>query len=191
MYLKFIYFFYLCLIIDAKENHENENHLKHDESFLTKYKDNEERPEETCSESCSSALNRDKIHSGIQQNELNNIDTNFEDMVLIEGGTFEMGSNDTRFRKDGENPIRNVTIKPFYLDKYAVSNEQFEKFIDSTAFLTDAEQFGNSFVFDQLLPDDQKNIHPDLRAVQAQWWVKLDKTTWDHPEGPESNIKGN
>ena len=40
------------------------------------------------------------------------------------GGTFLMGSNDTRFPDDGEGPVRQVTVSEFAIACFAVSNLQ-------------------------------------------------------------------
>lgn len=51
------------------------------------------------------------------------------DMVLIEGGTFTMGSNNASDEARGEHQI---TVKPFYLDKYEVTNADYAEFIKET-----------------------------------------------------------
>lgn len=51
------------------------------------------------------------------------------DMVLIVGGTFMMGSNSG---ESNEIPVRSVGVKPFYLDKYEVTNQNYKKFVDAT-----------------------------------------------------------
>src|SRR5215218_3373208 len=45
------------------------------------------------------------------------------EMVRLEGGEFLMGTEDTDgFDADGEGPVRAVTLKPFWIDAYAVAN---------------------------------------------------------------------
>lgn len=51
------------------------------------------------------------------------------EMVLIEGGTFTMGSNNTGQEQKGEHT---VTLPPFYLDKYEVTNAEYAEFIKDT-----------------------------------------------------------
>lgn len=51
------------------------------------------------------------------------------DMVLIEGGTFTMGSNNTGEEQKGEHT---VTVPSFYLDKYEVTNAEYAEFIKDT-----------------------------------------------------------
>lgn len=51
------------------------------------------------------------------------------EMVLIEGGTFTMGSNKSGDEQRGEHT---VTVPSFYLDKYEVTNAEYAEFIKDT-----------------------------------------------------------
>ena len=51
------------------------------------------------------------------------------EMILIEGGTFTMGSNNTGEEQKGEHT---VTVPSFYLDKYEVTNAEYAEFIKDT-----------------------------------------------------------
>lgn len=51
------------------------------------------------------------------------------EMVLIEGGTFIMGSNNAGEEQKGEHE---VTVSSFYIDKYEVTNAEFAEFIKAT-----------------------------------------------------------
>jgi serine/threonine-protein kinase len=51
------------------------------------------------------------------------------EMVLIDGGTFIMGSNNTGEEQKGEHP---VTVPSFYLDKYEVTNAEYAEFLKDT-----------------------------------------------------------
>ncbi|HSE16701.1 MAG TPA: bifunctional serine/threonine-protein kinase/formylglycine-generating enzyme family protein [Pyrinomonadaceae bacterium] len=51
------------------------------------------------------------------------------EMVLIEGGTFTMGSNNYGEEQRGEHP---VTVPSFYLDKYEVTNGEYAEFLKAT-----------------------------------------------------------
>ena len=51
------------------------------------------------------------------------------EMVLIEGGTFTMGSNSTGQEQKGEHQ---VTVSSFYIDKYEVTNAEYAEFIKDT-----------------------------------------------------------
>lgn len=112
------------------------------------------------------------------------------DMVLIQGSTFEMGTDKPVFVKDHEGPIRNATVKSFYLDVYEVSNAKFKKFVEKTGYLTEAEHFGDSFIFEMLVPEKERDKYKDFRAVQAPWWIKMKGASWKKPEGELSTIEG-
>ena len=71
-----------------------------------------------------------------------------EGMVLLDGGEFLMGTeDDVGFPADGEGPVRQVKVKPLYVDECSVTNNQFEQFVRATSYRTEAERFGWSFVF--------------------------------------------
>ena len=98
-----------------------------------------------------------------------------------------MGSDAPSFPADGEGPVREVTLTPFWMDKYAVTNADFKRFVEAMGYQTEAERYGWSFVFHLfLLPD-----HPPTQAVAAApWWRQVHGATWSHPEGPHSTIEG-
>lgn len=110
-------------------------------------------------------------------------------MVFIKGGSFIMGTDKPVFIADGEGPIREVDLDGFYIDVYEVSNSEFELFVNSTGHKTDAESFGDSFVFESLLSKETKDKITQAVAA-APWWVPVKGCDWRHPEGPDSDIKG-
>lgn len=110
-------------------------------------------------------------------------------MVTLPSGKFFMGSNKPIITADGEGPEREVTMSSFYMDKYEVSNADFKYFVDETGYVTEAERFGNSFVFELLLNEKTKSRITKAVAA-APWWLPVDGADWKHPEGPESNITG-
>ncbi|XP_011915334.1 PREDICTED: sulfatase-modifying factor 1 isoform X2 [Cercocebus atys] len=122
-------------------------------------------------------------------------------MVPIPAGVFTMGTDDPQIKQDGEAPARRVTIDAFYMDAYEVSNAEFEKFVNSTGYLTEAEKFGDSFVFEGMLSEQVKtNIQQAcpvisldcvlvLDVVAAPWWLPVKGANWRHPEGPDSTIQ--
>jgi formylglycine-generating enzyme len=111
-------------------------------------------------------------------------------MKLIPGGTFLMGNErDYGFPADGEGPVHQVSLKPFWIDACAVTNEQFSAFVNAAGFKTDSERIGWSFVFFGHL--SEKQLARSVRAVVqgTEWWCRVDGATWRHPEGPGTNIK--
>ncbi len=107
-------------------------------------------------------------------------------MVLLEGGQFLMGHNQSDgYPADGEGPMHPVRLDPFWIDPVTVSNERFGAFVDATGYRTESEVFGWSFVFAGFLPDD----FPPTRAVAgSEWWRQVEGADWRHPEGPHSDI---
>ncbi|XP_068084025.1 formylglycine-generating enzyme isoform X2 [Anabrus simplex] len=110
-------------------------------------------------------------------------------MTFIEGGTFQMGTNEPVFVADGEGPVREVILDSFFMDIHEVSNSEFELFTNITGYITEAESFGDSFVFESLLSKETKATVTQAVAA-APWWVPVKGCNWRHPEGPDSNIKG-
>ncbi|MFC6797199.1 formylglycine-generating enzyme family protein [Haladaptatus sp. DYSN1] len=109
-------------------------------------------------------------------------------MVRLDGGSFEMGTDeDVGFPEDGEGPAREVTVDPFYIDTFAVTNAQFLAFVKETGYTTEAERFGWSFVFaDFVASEDERHI---LRAApETEWWVAVEGANWLFPEGPSANV---
>ena len=53
-----------------------------------------------------------------------------------------MGTDDPQIKQDGEAPARRVALDAFYMDAYEVSNAEFEKFVNSTGYLTEVMGLG-------------------------------------------------
>ncbi len=109
-------------------------------------------------------------------------------LVSLAGGRFQMGSDDSwAYPADGEGPVHEVELRPFWIDRRATSNDSFAAFVEATSYVTDAERWGRSFVFVGLLPVD----FPPTRSVAGTpWWRLVDGAQWRHPEGPHSNLEG-
>jgi len=110
------------------------------------------------------------------------------EMVLLPGGSFLMGSESAdAFPRDGEGPVRRVTVDPFWMDTYAVRNRDFSAFVAETQYITEAESIGWSFVFAGDLPKEMD--HTSAVAVHGtEWWRVIEGASWQHPEGPGSDI---
>src|ERR1700739_845484 len=72
------------------------------------------------------------------------------DMVWIPGGAFRMGSED--FYPE-ERPVHEVVVTGFWMDRYAITNEQFARFVEATGYITVAERALN--------PDDFPGAPPE------------------------------
>ncbi len=113
-----------------------------------------------------------------------------DDLISLPGGTFLMGTeNPDGFPQDGEGPIRAVSLDPFSIDRFSVTNERFRQFVKETGYRTEAEGFGWSFVFWAHIPPARFNELVEDTVAQAPWWCKVAGAKWDSPEGPGSDLK--
>jgi len=110
--------------------------------------------------------------------------TRGDHVMDIPGGVTTIGTDAPVFRDDGEGPARRVTLRAFRLDAYAVTNARFAAFVAATAYRTEAERFGWSFVFRDFLPQGQVTESPEA----TPWWCKVDGACWHAPEGPGSSV---
>ena len=115
-------------------------------------------------------------------------------MVLIPGGTFQIGADDPRFVE--EQSAADVTVDRFCIDQTEVTNAQFAKFIQATGYQTIAERPLSKVQFPNL-PDDQRApgslvfqmAKPGTKSVPVlSWWHWTVGANWRHPFGPESAI---
>ncbi len=115
---------------------------------------------------------------------------NREKMALLPGGEFLMGTDDkVGFPADGEGPVRKVTVAPFYIDKYAVTNAEFKKFVEATGYRTDSEKYGWSFVFYIFVSPKVKETVKGA-VSEAPWWWAVPGAYWARPDGPDSSLEG-
>jgi formylglycine-generating enzyme required for sulfatase activity len=111
------------------------------------------------------------------------------DLVALPGGEFAMGTDDaTGFAADGEGPVRPVVVSPFRISAREVSNDDFAAFVADTGHLTDAEQYGWSFVFAGFASAEVRKASE--RSVDAPWWCAVEGATWSSPEGPGTGLEG-
>lgn len=126
---------------------------------------------------------------------LKKISADNDGMMLIEGGKFLMGSEN--FYPE-ENPVREVTVNSFIMDKFTVTNEQYKKFVDKTGYVTVAERPLNPADYpgvseDKLIPGAlvfKKSKGPVNLNDYHNWWEWVPGTNWKNPKGPESSLNG-
>jgi len=115
-------------------------------------------------------------------------------MVWLPGGAFLMGS-DQHYPEEG--PVHEVNVDGFWVDKYAITNEQFSRFVDETHYVTTAEKPPRAEDYpgaepELLQPASVVFCKPpgrvDLRN-HYNWWKYIPRADWRHPEGPESSIE--
>ncbi|SDD38525.1 Formylglycine-generating enzyme, required for sulfatase activity, contains SUMF1/FGE domain [Auraticoccus monumenti] len=110
-------------------------------------------------------------------------------LVEVPAGSFWMGSEDPDgFPADGEGPVRQVSTRAFAIAAHAVTNADFAEFVEATAYRTDAERFGWSFVFHLLVhPRARRHVMAE-RVPGAPWWRAVRGATWFAPGGPGSDV---
>lgn len=99
-----------------------------------------------------------------------------------------MGSEDPDVNvADAEGPVREVKVDGFRIGAVTVTNARFGAFVKATGYVTEAEWFGWSFVFDQLVPGDVRRSVTQAVA-EAPWWLPVPGAYWRAPEGPGTGI---
>jgi formylglycine-generating enzyme len=132
-------------------------------------------------------------------------DTSNQGMVLIPGGTFDMGADNKQADAD-EYPKHRVQVSAFYMDITEVTNAQFAKFVAATGYITTAEKkpnweemkknvpAGTSKPPDSILQAASLVFNPSQGPVDlnnySEWWSWVKGANWKHPQGPGSNLKG-
>jgi sulfatase modifying factor 1 len=114
------------------------------------------------------------------------VSTETDELVLVPGGTYVIGTDRPWIPADGEGPARAARLEPFRIAPCAVSVAEFATFVDATGFVTDAERAGWSFVFASEV-DDGAMIAG--RAAETPWWLGVEGASWrdaldadpDHP----------
>lgn len=115
-------------------------------------------------------------------------------MVWVEGGEFNMGTNDYPDAK----PIHKVKVKGYWIDEHEVTNAQFAAFVNAAKYVTIAERPLNPADYpgvplDKLVPGSAVFVPPAEKVALdniQQWWQYVPGANWQHPTGPESNIIG-
>lgn len=116
-------------------------------------------------------------------------------MAFIHGGSFLMGSD---HHYPEEAPAHEVRVDGFWMDIYAVTNEQFQRFVEATGYVTIAERPRNPLDYPGALPEllvpgsivfQQPSQRVDLRNPQ-NWWAYIPGANWRHPQGPGSSLLG-
>jgi len=101
-----------------------------------------------------------------------------------------MGTDSSEaFPDDGEGPVREVFVDPFYIDIDPVTNLRFAEFVKATGYETEAERMGWSFVFQGHIPAERYSELVDGTVPGAPWWCRVAGSDWTHPEGPDTGIE--
>ncbi|HVI47572.1 MAG TPA: formylglycine-generating enzyme family protein [Chitinophaga sp.] len=126
-------------------------------------------------------------------------------MVLIPGGAFSMGADDSTGMPD-ELPKHTVQLDSFWMDEHEVTNTEFAAFVAATGYVTTAEKPISKEELMAAMPPGSPEPDSSLMAAGSlvftppshavpfddvsQWWKFVAGASWRHPEGPQSDIKG-
>ena len=129
-----------------------------------------------------------------------------EEMILIQGGEYMMGSSSKELALRREFPRHKVKVKSFLMDVHEVTNKQFAKFVEETGYITVAEKYIDWNELKNQLPPktpkpDEEFLMPGSLVFLApksvknlidysQWWSWIKGANWMHPTGPNSNLDG-
>jgi sulfatase modifying factor 1 len=97
-----------------------------------------------------------------------------------------------------EGPVRVMTVAAFSIDRFAVTNAEFARFVAATHYVTDAERKPDPADYPEIPPDKLVaggavfTSPTGVRTTEdpMQWWAFVAGADWRHPEGPDSSIAG-
>jgi formylglycine-generating enzyme required for sulfatase activity len=113
--------------------------------------------------------------------------------VHVPAGVYALGSE---AHYPEEAPVREVAVEDFWIDRYAVTNEEYAAFVAATGYVTVAERPLDPADFpgapaENLVPGSMVFTGTpgpvDLRHL-SQWWTWTPGASWRHPEGPGSGV---
>ena len=127
-----------------------------------------------------------------------------DNMVLIPGGKYFMGSDGVGAYAN-EQPVHQVIVDSFFMDKYEVTNYQFLQFVNETGYKTTAEKkiswndMKTQLSPNTLKPPDslleagslvfQGSTYPIPLNDESRWWKWKKNASWKNPFGNNRSIK--
>ena len=116
-------------------------------------------------------------------------------LCFVPAATFRMGSD---HHYPEEAPAHDVTVDGFWMDRYTVTNRDFDRFVRETGYVTLAERPVDPALYpgaqpELLVPSSVVFVKPpgpvDLRNPY-NWWRYIPGADWRHPRGPQSSLQG-
>ena len=129
-------------------------------------------------------------------------------MVWISGGEFIQGAvPQDNMAMAHEKPAHKVAVDGFFMDITEVTNDEFNKFVDETGYITQAERKIDWEEMKKQVPEGTPKPHDSImqpgsltfKKTQnpvsnlydfSQWWRWTIGANWKQPNGPGSSIKG-
>lgn len=84
--------------------------------------------------------------------------------AFVRGGAYTVGKENHLL-----NPLRQTTVKDFYIARRETTNQEFERFVKATSYRTDAEHRHDAMVFE-----------PGLKEFK---WLEDSSAWWRYPNG--------
>lgn len=84
--------------------------------------------------------------------------------ACVPAGTYQVGE-----KNHVQNPLRKVRINSFYIATHELTNSEFEKFVQASGYITEAERNKNALVFE-----------PGLKEFR---WLTDSTAYWRYPNG--------
>src|ERR1700730_9642566 len=151
---------------------------------------------------CDSGMSRHSLHAAALKSVAYSLASANSDssqtaptgMVWIPGGRFWMGSD----HMEDAQPVHQVEVKGFWMDRTDVTNEEFARFVKATGYVTIAERGLNPKEFPNLAPDELAPVSvvftPPPNPISLEnplaWWKFVRGANWRHPDGPNSDLHG-
>ena len=118
---------------------------------------------------------------------LADMDKFFNQYIEIPGDEYIVGAEHP---KKGETRQYKVSLSPFFMGKFPVTNALFEVFVENTGYITTAEKLGFGIVYagrcqtiiDQLTGQNKQMWRPDITSKTVEG------ACWFQPNGPGSTI---
>jgi formylglycine-generating enzyme len=115
-------------------------------------------------------------------------------MAWIPGGTFLMGS-DRHYPEEA--PAHRVKVNAFWMDRHAVTNSEFLRFVEATGHITLAERPASAADYPGAKPAllvassmvFRKAPHRVDLADLRSWWAYEAGADWRHPRGVDTSLK--
>jgi formylglycine-generating enzyme required for sulfatase activity len=116
-------------------------------------------------------------------------------MAWVPGGEFWMGCENCGM--PDALPVHLVSIDGFWMDATPVTNEQFDRFVTATGYVTVAERTPDPRDFPGVPPDELQPgsivftppAHPVPLDDYSRWWSYVPGANWRHPDGRASDLK--
>jgi sulfatase modifying factor 1 len=106
--------------------------------------------------------------------------------VWIPAGEFTMGNESFADAR----PLHKVHVDGFWMDETEVTNEQFAEFVKQTGYRTMAERVIDGIPAGAGVFDGTKCPIGEACRDCRNWWDYRAGANWQHPEGPDSDLRG-